>query len=298
MNNAVFAGLSNVTVRGESGFQDLTSRGVSATGDGSLPSSNEASCAPAGFSARIAGQPADIETVAGNPAQTTVARKLRHQLLHGFQGCSEAQHEAHLDQHLKAEGQNHNALSEVFNDPSFLSVLGSSTLMSKESIDQEKTLGPEAWNRAFCGAAHTNRDEPPAVRNVCLHKETPQAVKPEVSFDVDSFLGFASSLGVARKGIFYQPSPHACQNLTTDVHFGLDVSDPDPSLNQGTSSSFAMLRDAPHCFFGRIVGAENATVHIFFPYLEMSPGTSVLSASQLTRWTDQVLYPAIHSTLR
>ena len=37
--------------------------------------------------------------------------------------------------------------------------------------------------------------------NVCLHKEQTQAVEPDVAFDVDSFLGFATLLAMARKGL-------------------------------------------------------------------------------------------------
>ena len=37
--------------------------------------------------------------------------------------------------------------------------------------------------------------------NVCLHKEQTQAVEPDVAFDIDSFLGFATLLAIARKGL-------------------------------------------------------------------------------------------------
>jgi hypothetical protein len=43
--------------------------------------------------------------------------------------------------------------------------------------------------------------------HVCLHKEETQAVEPQVTFDIDSFMAFASSLVFARQGLWYQPAP-------------------------------------------------------------------------------------------
>ena len=53
----------------------------------------------------------------------------------------------------------------------------------------------------FCGVSRESGSEYPM--NVCLYKEQTQAVEPDVSFDVDSFLGFAISLAMARKGLWY-----------------------------------------------------------------------------------------------
>ena len=121
------------------------------------------------------------------------------------------------------------------------------------------------------------------MKHVCLHKERTRAIAPNTSFDVDSFLGFATSLGVALKGLLYQPSPQARQNLDNDVHFGLEVPETSSSGGQSASPSFNMLCDVPYLFLGRLVGAENVVAHVFFPYLEVHPRTSILDASQLSR---------------
>jgi hypothetical protein len=108
----------------------------------------------------------------------------------------------------------------------------------------------------FCGASYPEHSDQPPLKNVCLYKEDTQVVSPDVSFDVDSFLGFVTSLGVTRNGLFYQPSPQARQNITIDVHFGLDISRTGSDTIQLARSSFPLLRDVPHFHFGRLVGAR------------------------------------------
>jgi hypothetical protein len=59
--------------------------------------------------------------------------------------------------------------------------------------------------------------------NVCLHKEQTQAIEPLVAFDIDSMLGFCSSLAAAKQGLSYQPAAQAQQNIQTDVHLETDA---------------------------------------------------------------------------
>lgn len=236
-------------------------------------------------------------TLAGiqeNSARKDVAHRLCDQLLHGFRGCTEEQHEKRSEEHAEAVGNNHNDLSEIFNDSTFPSVLGLPSFVQKDSLMNHKTHNSKQWNTMFCGASQSSSDGIDVVKNVCLHKEETRVGNPEVSFDVDSFLGFATSLGVARNGLLYQPSPQARQNVSSDVHFGLHVNDPMPCPERQTKSSFAMLRDVPHFFLGRLESAENVTLHVFLPHLEVAQGSSVLSKEQLTRWNDKILHPAIY----
>lgn len=55
----------------------------------------------------------------------------------------------------------------------------------------------------FCGGLYSCDGSASSVKNVCLHKEQTQAIGPEVSFDTNSFLGFATSLKGARNGLLY-----------------------------------------------------------------------------------------------
>lgn len=92
---------------------------------------------------------------------------------------------------------------------------------------------------------------------------------------------------------------HRCVVVTTTTASVADarvdeihVSEPGAALESGIS--FATLREVPHLFLGRLVGSENVAIYVFFPYLEASRGTTILTIAQLTRWTDKVLNPAIY----
>ena len=102
---------------------------------------------------------------------------------------------------------------------------------------------------------------------VCLHKEETQEVEAKVAVDVDSFLGFASSLAVARQGLWYQPAPLTHQNMQNDVHITTTAystgDDPDQPARQWN----AMLRDVPHFLLGRVIGAHDIVVFVLFPHM-------------------------------
>ena len=93
----------------------------------------------------------------------------------------------------------------------------------------------------FCGVSAPDLAQDPCPTHVCLHSEETQEVAPRVAFDIDSFLGFASSLAMARQGLWYQPAPQMCQNMTSNVHLETPVfrggDDPDQPLR----SSLALL---------------------------------------------------------
>ena len=226
--------------------------------------------------------------------QSCVARQLCDQLLHGIHGCSEDEHESKLGKHMELVGNNHNGLSEIFNDLSFPSALGASEMMAQDHIDRDQMPSAAQWNAMFCGASHPKSDIPSLVQNVCLHKEQTQVVTPDISFDIDSFLGFATSLAIARNGLLYQAAPQARQNITTNVHSGLDILKPNEDEERPVHTSHSLLRDVPHLVLGRVSGAENIAVYVFFPHLEVALGTSILNNEQLIRWTDEILHPAIY----
>ena len=125
--------------------------------------------------------------------------KLYEQLQGGFYGCIKDEHDEKRRQHMEAAGDNYYGLDEIFNDPNFPSVLELSEMIILERLARQHDLIPEQWEAMFCGVSRESGSEYPI--NVCLHKEQTQAVEPDVAFDVDSFLGFATSLTMARKGL-------------------------------------------------------------------------------------------------
>lgn len=130
---------------------------------------------------------------------------------------------------------------------------------------------------------------------VCLHTEETRTVEPDVAFDIDSFLGFAQSLAMARQGLWYQPAPQMRQNMTTDVHLETPTFTTDDEGEAFTQSS-SMLRDVPHFLLGRVVGAHDITLHVLFPYMATVREKFVsLTGEQLSRWLDRIFNPAIHA---
>jgi hypothetical protein len=198
------------------------------------------------------------------------------------------EHEAELHKHMEQAGDNHCGLGEVFHEPTFPSVLGLSDVISPERLAQQHTPSHTQWQAMFCGVPQRSHDRQQYPMNVCLHKEETRAVKPRVAFDVDSFLGFASSLAVARQGLWHQPAPQMRQNMTTDVHVETNVF-------EAGRSRLTMLKDIPHFLLGRVVGAHDITMHILFPHMASRDSKfTALTNDQLSRWLDQIFYPAVH----
>lgn len=229
-----------------------------------------------------------------DPTEYTVDRLMR-QLQDGFNGCSETTHRDILREHTSDPHVDHHCLNSIFptsND--FPSVLSQSDILDPEQLANQPIPSPEQWNARFCGTEHPQDGQLP--RRVCLHSEETQAVSPDVAFDIDSFLGFATSISVARRGLWYQPAALMKQNITTDVHlegtrFGHE--DQGPS-SEAPRPQTVMLRDIPHFLLGRFIGANEITLHVSFPHLPFQGDKFVaLSQQQLTTWVDEIFHPAI-----
>jgi hypothetical protein len=224
-------------------------------------------------------------------AHDYTVQKLYDQLQGGFHGCSVEQHEEKLHEHIEAVGEDHHGLNDIFNDPSFPSVLALPDLISADRLARQRAPTPSQWQAIFCGIPRGQQHP----MNVCLHKEETQAVEPQVAFDIDSFLGFASSLAMARQGLWYQPAPKMRQNMTTDMHIETTIYQEGGDSEQTPRSSLAMLRDVPHFLLGRVVGAHDITVHVLFPHLVQARDEFVcLTKDQLSRWLDKVFHPAVY----
>ena len=219
-----------------------------------------------------------------------MAVKLVEHLLINFHGCSEEQHAEARGVHYRDSGNNHHDLSATSVTHGFPDVLQSDRLLTKHAVDTFGLPTPLIWAEMFCGTERTNT--PPM--NICLHEEETPAVAPGVAFDVDSFLGFATNLGFARQGIRCQFAPQMKQNIAADLHLEaprFNVMDDDAAEPRVTASK---LMDIPHYLFGRVVGAPEIELFIFFPHLPHEGAKFVaMTDSQLARWTDRVLLPAV-----
>lgn len=221
-----------------------------------------------------------------------IVEKLYDQLIGGHHGCTAEEHDIKMAEHMRTAEGDHHSLDEIFNDDSFPSVIELGSMLSRERLEAQHTPTPRQWKEMFCGTSHRGQRRLP--KNVCLHKEETRAVAPQVAFDVDSFLGFATSLAIARKGLWYQPVSIKVQNIVADNHLeiGVPVGIGD---DQGSRQQQRMLRDVPHFLLGRVVGCHDITVHVLLPHLYTTGEKFVsLTSEQLARWVDQVYTPALH----
>jgi hypothetical protein len=230
------------------------------------------------------------------------AEKLFAQLQGGHHGCTEEQHDEALRKHMEREGSNHYSLRDAFHHRRFPSVLGSEHLLAPALLAQQTQPTPAQWKALFCGVPARGEHRRPM--NVCLHKEETQACEPIVGFDIDSFLGFWSSLAAAKRGLAYQPAAQIPFNIKSDVHLEMDaftyVSDPTDEGYETLRRCKKMLRDVPHCLLGRMHGAHNVTVHVLFPHLQVENGQEQfkgMTEQQMERWTDQVFHQALWHVL-
>jgi len=223
--------------------------------------------------------------------------KLYAQILDGFHGCSREDHLKTTREHLDQEGDNHFGLDEIFNDPTFPSVLGTPELAHLACSTQPNTPSASQWQTTFCGLASSqdHRRHSGVPMNVCLHKEMAGATESHVAFDVDSYLGFASSLAVARKGLWYHPAPQRQQNMTADVHVETKWFRGRRNGEQSSRPSLALPRDVPHLFLGSLMGSVNTTLHVLFPHLPFAGEKFVcLTNNQLSQWLDRIFHPAVY----
>lgn len=225
-------------------------------------------------------------------AEEYMVGKLYEQLIVEFHGCSMEKHEEALREHLEAAGENHHSLGQVFNDPDFPSVLGLGDVITPDRLARQAMPSATQWESMYCGRSRQRRY--PA--NVCLHKEETQEVEAKIAYDVDSFLGFGTSLAMARKGVWCQFVPQMRQNIVADVHVQTTAFHTGDDPEQAPRASSAMLRDIPHFLLGRVVGAHDVTIHVLFPHLTVTAQKfSSLTREQLTRWLDRVFLPAVHN---
>jgi hypothetical protein len=221
-------------------------------------------------------------------AEIDIAQCLAEQLLH-FQGCDAQKHEESAQQHSH-ETTNHVSLDEFnsFHDR-LPDTLSSKILALRESFSHQET---SAWKAQFLG---TRSDSPDEKIHVCLSASelTEPRPHPEVTFDIDSIMGFPTSLAFAKRGLKFTLTPHIVNNLTADIHLSL-------AIPAERGSRRARLCDVVHTQFARVGGYEDATVFVFFPFHSrtVSGPTNYLSQHDLTRWIDGVILPALYDLTR
>lgn len=219
--------------------------------------------------------------------------KLFEMMQEGFHGCSADEHAVQLQTHITGCADNHHGLDALFSDPAFPSVLSLPEYITTRRLPRQRAPSHRQWTDMFCGIPPHGPDRRP--RQVCLHVEETQEVPPDIAFDIDSFLFFASSLAAARQGVHYQPAPQIQQNLQTDIHINTTVYETGDDPDLPPRPRAAILKDVPHFHLGRVEGASDISLYILFPHLSVTHAKLIgLTNEQLARWLDQVFHPAVY----
>lgn len=221
-----------------------------------------------------------------------VLEKLFEQFTVGHHGCTEDQHTCQKD---RLNDRRTVGLPDLFGQTELPPVISLDHIARNEDFRYGKLgVTAEELERVFCGVNsrfdQTTEREPPYL---ALPDESESVGLPQIATDVDSYLGFATSLAFASQGLRWQPVPLFTQGINTDVHLETP-SDARYGDDGEIRSSRAMLKDTPHIFFGRVGNADEITIHILFPHLPREEGKFVsLTKDEMATWTDKVMMPAI-----
>jgi hypothetical protein len=227
----------------------------------------------------------ETEDVA-NLADRLVEQLIRHQ------GCCEHCHQQFEEEH--AEGHpNHVGLQEyldrivrVVDCPD---VLGSKTMTTPES-NLASQMDGESRRYLYCGV---DKDDLSPV-HICLNVDDGATAATGVTFDIDSVLGFPSSLAVAKQGIRWNPTQMAVSDIRSDLHLNSRLAH--YIDRHGHAHSVRRpLYQLPNYNFGRLIGFEDVSLYLFFPHLyREEQKVSRLLDEDFSTWMNQILLPAIY----
>lgn len=292
------AGQDDINVQGSTISANNRTETPESVRDDTSVESVESVETPAPTSERSLYEDEEDEEVEVSALDYTV-EKLYAQFQMGHMGCPPEQHQEQLDQHRDTVGNDHHGLNDIFNDPNFPSVLALPDMISVDRLSRQTAPTPAQWQAMYCGVSPEPQNADQRPMHVCLHKEETRPIETDVTFDIDSFLGFFRSLAAARQGILYQPAPLMRQNVTTDVHIQTKVYDQTDDPEEAPRSSLAMLKNVPHFLLGRLWGATEISVHVLFPHLSVVQEKFVsLTKDQISRWLDHIFHPAVYRFCR
>ena len=233
--------------------------------------------------------------------------------LHMLNSFSCSGHAASYERHRDAqEEEKHWSLDDLTRSMQRLpDTLNSASILPYNS---EHRQGSYEWARLFEGCANEpssdegsdedgaldvdDANDPPTV---CLACSNRPARTREARYDIDSIIGFAQSLAFARQGLYFNFAPQFLQNLHTNVHLTLPVTD--DSSGRARTKHVPLFK-VPHIRLGRVIGTEGISVYAFFPAQWSArkptnfPGKlGGNSYGVLQQWTDRILLPSLASCL-
>lgn len=196
--------------------------------------------------------------IPGGPTWNMPQRSLSRQFLVGIHGCGAQRHQESLTAHLDAEGaNNHHGLAQLF-PHDIPHTLDKQDFLSCSKDNDTTRLSPSQWQTLFSGCTGQNSD--PEPKQACPHAEPTTQTPPDITYDIDSILGFVDSPAAAMHGIRFYSAPQYCQNIRTDVHLTLDRT----ALNTNGQGSFHHDSKIYHISSSRGSKAPTSSRSIYF----------------------------------
>lgn len=218
-----------------------------------------------------------------------LAQKLAEQLIK-FHGCCDDCHQAAKQSRM--ESPNAQISLALYLESTIglgADVLSSKTLANQKD-DLAGKLNPEC-RKIFCGL-----DFRAEIPHICLDKDESVSSGACVTFDVDSIIGFPSSLAVAKRDIRWSPTRMTVSDLQSDLHlrsFPVTYFDADGVQHQ----VHRPVHQVPHYTFGRVIGFEDISLYLLFPKLyRAEQKSSRLRDEDFQLWMDGILLPAIYQS--
>jgi len=241
------------------------------------------------------GQSDDLVPGVGQSEVDKLAIQLTNQLVQ-FQGCCSDCHEhfnrEHADEHELDYGLQ-TFLSESKDEAlsGCPDVLGSNQIAPHDD-DLAGSMSAVQKRWMFSGIYPDNPDEAPM--HICLQKGDTPCQTATVTFDIDSITGYATSLGVAKGGIRWNPMQMPVSDLQSSLH--LHKRQVHYFDSHGHAHSVLKpVHEIPHYTIGRLVGFEDVSLYLLFPRLfREGQQNSRLLDDDFETWMDRVLLPAIY----
>lgn len=219
-----------------------------------------------------------------------------------WQGCRPTLHVSKNHLHDMTHPGNHYKLEDTYMEvrkdgcrQALFAGLKSPTFPPNKGRRRDHFTTAESLRADFEGVA-MSEDGEPIVKNICLHKEeTPPGI-PVTSFDIDSLLVCADSLGVVKSGFEMCRQAQFSRNFKASIHLHRSITYPTSDGDEQTAS--VEVHRIPHHYIGKVDGLYDASLYIFFPRLyDPDKEFKSLSKDQSEQLWERLLWPALSANL-
>ena len=201
----------------------------------------------------------------GEELAVDLATQLGQHLLQ-FHGCEPNTHSQARQLHF----QDPRRLTNHYSLPDLEALTGQvPDVLSQPKLLKHGTPEQQAhvnWERVFEGK-HADLDEGEEEEeeermHVCLHRSEQRHRPMLIQYDIDSALGYATSLAFAKHGLMVNLAPQFHANIRTNLHLYSHVTH---DYGRGPRQVRVGLHDVPHYCLGYLSQQEHTRVYVFFP---------------------------------